>query len=244
MLLKRINALWHPECYHGWGKSKRFFEGWYYKIISADQKAAFAIIPGIAMDEQGQKQVFIQVLDGKKCSAVYYRFDESTFDPHPKIHHLKIRDNTFSLQKMTLHLPGLQGEVTFDGLNPWSNSLFSPGIMGPFSFVPLMECYHGILSMDHRLTGQLIVDGKTVQSSNVVDLLSDLARKKKTTKPPKGMDTLLDVLKARNIAKSLIINETRRSALDSTRPVRSVPSRKIKPKLPFTWTEKKYKNGI
>ncbi|MGB1970989.1 MAG: tocopherol cyclase family protein [Flavobacteriaceae bacterium] len=166
MLLKRINALWHPECYHGWGKSKRFFEGWYYKIISADQKAAFAIIPGIAMDEQGQKQVFIQVLDGKKCSAVYHRFDESTFDPHPKIHHLKIRDNTFSLQKMTLHLPGLQGEVTFDGLNPWSNSLFSPGIMGPFSFVPLMECYHGILSMDHRLTGQLIVDGKPVNFSD------------------------------------------------------------------------------
>ena len=98
------------------------------------------------------------------------------------------------------------------------------------------------VSWDDKL--QLIVDGKTVQSSNVVDLLSDLARKKKTTKPPKGMDTLLDVLKARNIAKSLIINETRRSALDSTRPVRSVPSRKIKPKLPFTWTEKKYKNGI
>ena len=91
---------------------------------------------------------------------------------------------------------------------------------------------------------QLIVDGKTVQSSNVVDLLSDLARNRKMSKPPKGMDALLDVLKERNIAKSLIINETRRSALDTNRPVRSVPSRKIKSKVQFPWAEKKWKNVV
>ena len=65
MISNKIYAIWHPECYHGWGKSKRFFEGWYYKIVSKDQNNAFAIIPGIAMDENGNKQSFIQVLDGK-----------------------------------------------------------------------------------------------------------------------------------------------------------------------------------
>jgi tocopherol cyclase len=55
MIINKINALWHPECYHGWGKSKRFFEGWYYKVVSENQRHAVAIIPGIAMDENGKK---------------------------------------------------------------------------------------------------------------------------------------------------------------------------------------------
>jgi hypothetical protein len=66
MLFNQLHTLWHPACYHGWGRSKRFFEGWYYKLVSVNEAHAFAIIPGIAMDENGQKQAFIQVLDGKK----------------------------------------------------------------------------------------------------------------------------------------------------------------------------------
>ena len=87
---------------------------------------------------------------------------------------------------------------------------------------------------------QLIVDGKTVENSNIVDLLSDLGRKKKTSKPPKGMNELLTVFKERNIAKSLIPNEARWGVLDSARPVRSVASRKIKSKLRKDWMESKY----
>ena len=87
---------------------------------------------------------------------------------------------------------------------------------------------------------QLIVDGKTVENSNIVDLLSDLGRKKKTSKPPKGMNELLTVFKERNIARSLIPNEARWSSLASTQPVRSVASRKIKSKLRKDWMESKY----
>ena len=39
-----------------------FFEGWYYKVVSADEKHAFAFIPGIAMDADGKQQAFVQVL--------------------------------------------------------------------------------------------------------------------------------------------------------------------------------------
>ena len=81
MILKRLHALWHQECYHGWGRSKRFFEGWYYKLVSADQGQAIAVIPGIAMDEIGNKQSFIQVLDGEKNKAWYHRFPAADFCP-------------------------------------------------------------------------------------------------------------------------------------------------------------------
>lgn len=34
--------------------------------------------------------------------------------------------------------------------------------MGPFSFVPFMEYYHGILSMDHNIEGSLEHNGKII----------------------------------------------------------------------------------
>lgn len=49
----------------------------------------------------------------------------------------------------------LQGALSFSQLQPWPKSFFSPTIMGVFGFLPLMQCYHGLLSFDHNVTGQL-----------------------------------------------------------------------------------------
>jgi hypothetical protein len=32
--------------YHGHGKRPPFFEGWYYKLVSADETQRYAVIPG------------------------------------------------------------------------------------------------------------------------------------------------------------------------------------------------------
>jgi len=165
MLFNQLHTLWHPACYHGWGRSKRFFEGWYYKLVSVNEAHAFAIIPGIAMDENGQKQAFIQVLDGKNDTAWYHRFPVEDFRPTPKKHALWIGDNFFSEEKIILDLPKLKGEISFEETVPWSNSFLSPGIMGPFSFVPFMECYHGILSMNHGLKGELCFKEENISFS-------------------------------------------------------------------------------
>ncbi len=153
--LLRIHAIWNPHVYHGWGRSKRFFEGWYYKIVNKSQTRAFAIIPGIAMDENGNKQSFIQVLDGINNIAKYHKFDAAEFKPTPRKHSLKIANNYFSKDSISLNLPDLEGDLKFQNLSPWSNSLLSPGIMGPYSFIPFMECYHGIISMNHNILGSL-----------------------------------------------------------------------------------------
>ena len=34
--------------------------------------------------------------------------------------------------------------------------------MGPFAFFPFMECYHGIVSMDHQVFGKLEINGEIV----------------------------------------------------------------------------------
>ena len=114
-------------------------------------------------------------------------------------------------------------------------------IKGGTSLADAMDNLPGI-SLDDKL--QLIVDGKTVENSNIVGLLSDLSRKKKTSKPPKGMEELLGVFKERNIPKSLIINEARRSALTGIPQASPAASGKIKSKLRTAWSEKRYKNVV
>jgi len=164
--LLKIHAIWNPHVYHGWGRSKKFFEGWYYKIVDNSQTNAFAIIPGIAMDENGNKQSFIQVLDGKNLKAEYFKFDSEEFKPTPKKHDLYIGENHFTKTTLSINLPGLKGNLTFKNLFPWSNTFLSPGIMGPYSFIPFMECYHGIVSMNHDIEGSLIHNGKKISFDN------------------------------------------------------------------------------
>lgn len=165
-IIKKLNAFFNPEQFQGWGKSKNYFEGWYYKIINADEKQAFAIIPGIAMDESGNKHAFIQVLDGKKQTAVYHKFEVEKFIPQSKKFSIAIDNNSFSENHLKVDLPELKGTLSFSNTIPWPKPWYSPGIMGPFAFVPFMECYHAIVSMDHIIKGELEIEGQTIDFTN------------------------------------------------------------------------------
>lgn len=162
MLRRKIGALFNPERYHGWGKENRYFEGWYYKVISPDEKHAFAFIPGIAMDENGEKQSFIQVLDGKKLTAEYHKFSADVFRPEAETFSLSLDKSFFTERSIKVELPNIQADLRFSNQVPWPKPWYSPGIMGPFSFIPFMQCYHGIVSMDHDISGEITVDGNTI----------------------------------------------------------------------------------
>lgn len=160
MFLTKLHSFFNPERFQGWGKTKRYFEGWYFKVVSADATSAFAFIPGIAMDERGNKHAFVQVLDGKRKTAAYHRFEASQFIPARRKFYIEIADNSFSETHLSLYLPNIKGELTFTGNVGWPKPFYSPGIMGPYAFAPFMECYHGIVSMDHVISGELIVDNE------------------------------------------------------------------------------------
>jgi hypothetical protein len=157
-LFPKIPALFNPDQFQGEGKIKRYFEGWYFKVVSKDQSAAFAIIPGIAMDEEGRKQAFIQVLDGRRLTAVYHKFDFESFTFSKSKFNISIGKNSFSASHLEIDLPGMSGRLEFSNLVQWPKPWYSPGIMGPYAFVPFMECYHGIVSMDHSIFGTLKVE--------------------------------------------------------------------------------------
>ena len=165
-MLNNIRSIFNPERYHGWGKSKRYFEGWYYKIINETEDKAFAIIPGIAMDENQNKHAFIQVLDGKNLTAEYIKFDFEDFQVDSNRFQISIKKNQFSNDQLYLELPNIGGELKFKGQVPWPKKWYSPGIMGPYSFIPFMECNHGILSMDHSIIGKLVINNNSIDFTN------------------------------------------------------------------------------
>mgnify|MGYP001028442943 CR=1 FL=1 len=162
MILRRLQSFFNPEQFQGWGRQHDYFEGWYFKVVAKDGTHAFAVIPGIAMDKDGHRHAFIQVLDGIKKTAVYHRFPAEAFLPTPGKFEIRVGENYFSLDKLELKLPGLSGSLQFSGQVPWPKPFYSPGIMGPYAFVPFMECYHGIMSMDHSVTGTVLLGSEPV----------------------------------------------------------------------------------
>lgn len=162
----RWKATWNPDMYHGWGREKRYFEGWYFKLATADSKQVFAVIPGISKDSNGRQHAFIQVLDGTACKASYHEFPAADFQASEKGFELQLGQNYFSAQAMELQLPELKGRLEFSAPTPWPKMLGAPGIMGWYSFVPFMECYHGVVSLHHQIKGNLSVYGHPVDFGN------------------------------------------------------------------------------
>ena len=161
-MIERITTFFNPERFQGRHQKKSYFEGWYYKIIDATEKFAFAIIPAISIDSKGEKHAFIQVLDGKKLTSEYHRFDIESFRAASGKMNISIGENHFSEDHFSIDLPEIKGTIHFKNRTPWPKPLHSPGIMGPYAFVPFMECYHGIVSMDHELLGTITYQNKEI----------------------------------------------------------------------------------
>jgi len=166
MIRNKIRAIFHPERFQGWTRKRNYFEGWYFKVVNHDETKAFAFIPGIAISKTGEKHAFIQVLDGKKLTAQYHKFEHNRFTADPGRFRIAIDDNIFSEQELRINLPSLKANLQFSGNIPWPNPWYSPGIMGPYTFLPFMECYHGIVSMDHSIAGQIEINGEILDFRN------------------------------------------------------------------------------
>lgn len=165
-----LTRIYSPGVYHGDGKRGVFFEGWYLKLISRDLGNRWAVIPGIFKHpDPAQAHAFIQVLNGMTGEVVYHRFEVDIFKASSRTFEVEIGGSRFDSDGIVLDLAGpdqtLRGEVHFSELNPWPVRWHSPGVMGPFRFVPLMQTYHGVLSLDHRLEGTLKVNRRKVEFS-------------------------------------------------------------------------------
>jgi hypothetical protein len=145
----------HPAIYHGRRARRPFFEGWYFKVTDGAQENAWAIIPGIYKDhDPALDEAFVMFLDGRSSQVFYHAYPVSEFAASEERFNIRVGPNFFAAEYLTLNLPNLRGHLVFEGLRPWPISWRSPGIMGWYGWFP-MECYHGVVSMDHTIAGFL-----------------------------------------------------------------------------------------
>ena len=160
MILRRFRD---PVLFQGSLRSRRYFEGWYFKHVSADRKSVYALIPGISLSPKESKS-FIQLIDGASGRTRWFAFPVEAFSFSRDRFEVRIADNRFSREGIDARLEDEQGVVEahleYSGIVPLPFSLRWPGIMGPYTYAPLMECNHGIGSLDHGLPGQLTVNGR------------------------------------------------------------------------------------
>jgi hypothetical protein len=166
-MLQRLKSIWYPAGYHGRPGKSPFFEGWYFKIITANEAHRWAIIPGVFINQQANKShAFIQILDGMTNQASYHRFPLESFQASQTDLDIRIGENRFTTHGITLDLNEkdrpIRGEIQFGEMTPWPVRMLSPGVMGPYTFTPFMQTYHGILSFDHSLEGQLNIAGQEI----------------------------------------------------------------------------------
>jgi len=143
--------------FHGENKKHTFFEGWYFKHTAESELLAF--IPGINVDEHGEKQAFIQIITNEGSSNVKFNYNDFSVSPDRLF--VKIGENEFSDKGIKVNIKNesisCNGQIQYSDL-----SVPKYNIMGPFRFVPFLECNHEVLSMYHKVNGSVVIDDRKI----------------------------------------------------------------------------------
>lgn len=159
-----LKKVWNPEWFQGNKKNKNYFEGWYFKVVSEDGATRYAFIPGVSLGKD--EHSFIQVINGKTGKTEYFRFPLSDFSYSDRRFAARVGENFFSADSFYVDLGEGEGRISayvrHSNIVRYPIRFFSPGIMGWYRFVPFMECFHGVVSLNHSLTGNLSLGNQTV----------------------------------------------------------------------------------
>jgi tocopherol cyclase len=154
-----------PELFQGDLKKKNYFEGWYFKHVSADLEHVYSFIPGVSLNPR-EPHSFIQVINGITGETDYISYPPDRFGWDKNRLYLKIGDSVFTDKYIDINIRNgklnATGRVDYNNVIKYTSSLLSPGIMGWYSFVPYMECKHGIISVNHDLKGIISINGNSI----------------------------------------------------------------------------------
>ena len=148
-------------------KKKNYFEDWYFKNTNIQKGISF--IPGINIDDTEAK-AFIQIITNNMSYFVNYNINDFKFKDKP--FEIQIGKNAFSKSGMNINIEDnskklvIKGNVSFSNRINIETSLLNPNIMGPFSYIPFMECNHAILCMKNTTNGTININDKIIDLDN------------------------------------------------------------------------------
>lgn len=162
---RHLRTVFRPERFHGHGRTRRpFFEGWYFKFVDAREERSVAVIPGLFLGTAPERdQAFVQVLDGRRGRSHYFQYPAESFWAAERAFDVRVGPSRFGPRGIELDADDgktrVRGRVAFGPFVPWPVRPLSPGVMGPYGWLPFLECYHGVLSFDYALEGGLGLEG-------------------------------------------------------------------------------------
>ena len=158
----------NSSMFQGNKKTKKYFEGWYFKMVSKDELSILSVIPGISISEDGStKHAFIQIIDGKTAKTEYISYPIEDFYYSKDDFLVKIGNNFFSKDSLILDIQGddlsVIGKIYMNNITELraERSKKKQKIMGWYYKVPFMECYHGVVSLNHDLIGEIKVNNRS-----------------------------------------------------------------------------------
>lgn len=165
--MKRLFLIRKPELFQGekfLALNKEYFEGWYFK--NDNGKEVISFIPGISINK-GEKKAFIQVITNDCSYYVDYNIKEFKFSYEPFF--VRVGNNYFSHDSVHIDIKDdkedlvIYGDIRYYNSKNIDTSSLSPNIMGPFSYVPFMECNHAIISMKNKINGLITINNKKIE---------------------------------------------------------------------------------
>ena len=139
---------------------RNYFCGWYLK--NQNEHQTVALIPAYHITG-GEKSCSLQIITNDQSWNVTFPYEKFQFGDSG----VDIGENHFGREGVTLDLH--TGEITATG--SLSFGPFAPlryDIMGPFRYVPFLECRHSVYSMKHTVTGHLEINGISYDFRNAV----------------------------------------------------------------------------
>lgn len=130
-----------------------YFCGWYFKCQS--DKQTLAVIPAVHVSGD-RRSCSIQVITDEGAFNIDFPYEY--FQQQKDKFCIRVGENYFAEDGMCLEIDTpdfyINGSVEFGKLFP-----IKYDIMGPFKFIPFMECRHSVVSMRHTVNGEICVDG-------------------------------------------------------------------------------------
>lgn len=148
-------------------KKKNYFEGWYFKNINNQRGISF--IPGINIDDTGAK-AFIQIITNNNSYFIDYNIKDFKFNYNP--FYIRIGDNIFSKENININIEDasqklkIYGNIKYSDSKNINTNIFVPNIMGPFSYIPFMECNHAIINMENTINGDININDEIIHFNN------------------------------------------------------------------------------
>ena len=137
------------------------FEGFYLK--HQNRTDTLALIPACHTDADGNRSASLQIITDKTAYQLDFGAEAITIMRSPFF--VRLGGSYFSERgcRLSCHTPGLtlEGSLRY---GPWA--VPATDIMGPFRYVPFMQCRHSVLSMAHTVDGYVSLNGDSLQFSD------------------------------------------------------------------------------